>query len=216
MGSVTTHAQPGGGDRAPAILLALFVLLLVGTGWNPPAGRLSWSLEVLPVALEVAVLASLYARLRLTDLVYGAVLLHGCVVAYGGVYTYARTPLGEWARHAFELTRNPYDRVGHVALGLFPALLAREVLLRVTPLRRGGWLTFLVLCTILAVAAAWEIVEWWTVMLVAPEVGVSFLGTQGDPWDAQWDMLLAVVGAAASLLLFARWHDRAIAVLDQR
>jgi putative membrane protein len=197
--------------RVPVTLLVLLGALMVSTGWSPPAGRLNWFLEILPIAVEVAVLAALYPWLRLTSLVYTAVLVHAVIVAYGGLYTYAEAPLGEWAQRVFDLERNPYDRVGHVALGFFPALLSREVLLRRTALHRGSWLIFLVLCTILAVAAAWEIVEWWTVLVVAPDIGTAYLGTQGDPWDAQWDMLLAVVGAAAALALLSRVHDRAMA-----
>jgi putative membrane protein len=161
--------------------------------------------------LLVAVLAVLYPRLPLSHWVYVGVFLHVLVLAYGGYYTYAMTPLGNYARDALHLSRNHYDRVGHVALGVFPAFIAREVLLRRTPLVRGGWLNFLVLSVILAVAAFWELLEWWVTLIAAPEVGQAFLGSQGDPWDAQWDMLLALVGASLVLPICGGLHDRSMA-----
>jgi putative membrane protein len=159
----------------------------------------------------VAVLAALYPRLPLSHFAYACVFLHVLVLDYGGIYTYALTPLGNWAKEAFGLSRNHYDRVGHVALGVFPSFLAREILLRRTPLRRGGWLSFIVLSIVLAVAAFWELLEWWTALLVAPDVGEAFLGAQGDVWDAQWDMFLALAGAAVALPLLSRVQDRSMA-----
>jgi putative membrane protein len=149
----------------------------------------------------------LYRRMPLSHLVYAGVFVHVLILIYGGMYTYAETPLGSWAKDAFHLSRNHYDRVGHLALGAFPVLTIREILLRKTPLERGGWLTFLSLSVILAVAAFWELIEWWVAELTAPGVGTAFLGTQGDVWDTQWDMLLALVGAALSLLVAGRAHD---------
>jgi putative membrane protein len=193
--------------RFPLALLALYAVVAFATLWAPPAGRLSWALEVGPGLILVAVLAGLYRGLPLSHFVYGCVFLHLLVLTYGGYYTYAMTPLGNWARDTFHLARNHYDRVGHLALGVFPSFLAKEILLRRTPLRRGPWLTFLVLSVILAFAAFWELLEWWVALLVAPDVGVAFLGAQGDPWDAQWDMFLALVGAAIALPTLGAWHD---------
>src|SRR5688572_26629017 len=147
----------------------------------------------------------------LSHWVYAGVFLHVLVLVYGGYYTYALTPLGNWFRDTFQLARNHYDRVGHVALGVFPAFLIREVLLRATPLRRGGWLNFLVLSVVLAVAAFWELLEWWVTLIAASDVGQAFLGSQGDVWDAQWDMLLALLGAAVVLPAFGSLHDRSMA-----
>lgn len=197
--------------RLPPILLALAAAISLATVWNPPAGRVSWLLEVGPGLAGIAVMVGTYRRFPLSSWVYVGCFLHLLVLIYGGYYTYALTPLGDWAKHAFGLSRNHYDRVGHVALGVFPAFVIREVLLRNTPLRRGGWLTFLILCVVLAIAAFWELLEWWTTLIVAPEVGEAFLGSQGDIWDAQWDMFLALVGAAIVLALFARAHDRSMA-----
>jgi len=197
--------------RLPLGLLALFSLIAFATLWAPPAGRTSWILEVGPGLVEIVTLVLLYRRLPLSHWVYVGVFLHVNVLVYGGYYTYAATPLGNWAKEAFHLARNHYDRVGHLALGVFPAFTAREVLLRRTPLARGGWLTFLVLSVILALAAFWELLEWWVTLLVAGDVGAAFLGSQGDVWDAQWDMLLALVGAAVALLLGSGAHDRSLA-----
>src|SRR4029079_1875560 len=126
-------------------------------------------------------------------------------------YTYALNPFGAWAQEAFHLSRNHYDRIGPLALGFFPALTIREVLLRRTPLQRGGWLVFIILSIVLAIGAFWELVEWWTTLIVASDVGQAFLGSQGDIWDAQWDMLLALVGAAIALPLLSGVHDRSMA-----
>ena len=197
--------------RLPLVLLLVFGLIAVATLWAPPAGRTSWWLEVGPGILVIGTLMALYPRMPLSHWVYVGVFLHVNILVYGGYYTYAATPLGNWARDAFHLTRNHYDRVGHVALGVFPSFITREVLLRRTPLVRGGWLYFLVLSVVLAVAAFWELVEWWVTLLVAGDTGQAFLGSQGDVWDAQWDMFLALVGAAVALPLGARFHDRSMA-----
>jgi len=172
-----------------------------------PAGPPSWFLEVSPGLIYAAVLAALYRRMPLSHLVYAGVFVHVLILIYGGMYTYAETPLGNWARDTFHQSRNEYDRVGHLALGAFPVLTVREILLRQTPLERGGWLTFLSLSVVLAFAAFWELIEWWVAELTAPGVGTAFLGTQGDVWDTQWDMLLALVGAALSLLFVRKLHD---------
>jgi putative membrane protein len=170
----------------------------------------SWLLEVGPGVLGIAILTALYARLPLSHWVYVGVFLHVCILVYGGYYTYAETPLGNWAKVAFGLSRNHYDRVGHLALGVFPAFLIREILLRKTPLARGGWLYFLTFSVVLAVAAFWELLEWWVTLLAAADVGQAFLGSQGDVWDAQWDMLLALLGAGLVLPVFGAVHDRSI------
>jgi putative membrane protein len=197
--------------RLPLWLLGVLMVVFVVTVWAPPAGRMSWLLEVGPGIAGIVVLIAVYRRFPMSHVVYVGVFLHSLILVYGGVYTYAGTPLGNWAKEAFDLSRNHYDRVGHLALGVFPAFTIREVLLRCTPLTRGGWLYFLVLSVVLAVAAFWELLEWWTTLVVASDVGDAFLGSQGDVWDAQWDMLLALVGAALVLPLFARVHDRSMA-----
>lgn len=197
--------------RLPLALLALLGVISLATLWSPPAGRTSWCLEVGPGLIEIAVLIAVYRRLPLSHFVYIAIFLHLQILIYGGYYTYALTPLGNWAKDTFHLARNHYDRIGHIALGVVPSLLTREVLLRRTPLKPGGWLFFLVCSVVLAFAAFWELLEWWTAVLAAPDVGTAFLGSQGDVWDAQWDMLLALIGAVVTLPLTARIHERAMA-----
>ena len=164
-------AVPRSYFRVPLTLLAIVLLVCLATVIDPPAGRLSWMLEVGPGLAGMAVLVALYRRFPMSHLVYWCVFLHMFVLIYGGYYTYAETPLGNWAKDFFGLSRNPYDRVGHVALGVFPAFVTREVLLRKTPLQRGGWLYFIVISIILAIAAFWELLGWWVAMIVASDVG---------------------------------------------
>ncbi len=197
--------------RLPLILLLILAVICMLTLWAPPAGRESWFLEVTPGLLMVAWLGFGFRRLPLSHWVCVGVFLHVLILIYGGYYTYALTPLGNWAKAAFHLSRNHYDRVGHVALGVFPVFLTREVLLRKTALRRGGWLSFLSVCVVFSFAAFWELLEWWTTLLVASNVGAAFLGSQGDVWDAQWDMFVALVGAVLALLVGSRGHDRSLA-----
>jgi len=128
------------------------------------------------------------------------------VLLVGAHYTYAEVPLFHWVRDTFGFERNHYDRVGHLAQGFFPALVTREILLRRSPLVPGKWLAFLTVSVCLAISAFYELVEWW-VALASGSEAVSFLATQGDPWDTQWDMFLALLGAVLSLILFSRWHD---------
>jgi putative membrane protein len=135
------------------------------------------------------------------------VFFHVLILVYGGYYSYARTPLGNWAMKTFDLSRNHYDRLGHFVQGFVPALVAREILVRRSPLRPGKWLFFLVSCVALAISACYEFVEWWTAVL-GGQAATDFLGTQGDPWDTQWDMFLALIGAVTGQLLLARAQDR--------
>jgi putative membrane protein len=197
--------------RVPVVLLGLITPVLGFSLVFCRAGRLNWLLEVAPALLGYVALAATYRRLRLSNFCYACVFLHSLILIYGGHYTYALTPLGDWAKATFHLSRNHYDRVGHFALGFFPVFIIKEVLLRVTPLRRGGWLTFLVLSVVMAIAGVYELIEWWSTLIFASDVGQAFLGSQGDPWDAQWDMFLGLVGGATGLLVLGRVHDRSMA-----
>jgi putative membrane protein len=212
---MSLRAGRDGSARFPLTLLAVLTPVLVLTALYCHAGRLNWLLEVGPALIAFVALALTYRRMPLSSFAYVCVFLHTLVLVYGGYYTYALTPLGNWAKEAFHLSRNHYDRVGHLALGFFPVCIIKEVLLRATPLRRGGWLTFLVLSVVLAVAAFYELIEWWSTFLVAGDVGQAFLGSQGDVWDAQWDMLLGLVGGCAGLLLLGRLHERSMSKLDR-
>lgn len=199
--------------RLPLVLLLILAAVCIATVIDPPAGRLSWLLEVGPGLAGVMVLIIVYRRFPMSRMVYVFVFIHMLVLIYGGYYTYAETPLGNWAKETFGFSRNHYDRIGHIALGVFPAFIVREVLLRKTPLQRGGWLYFLVVSVVLAVAAFWELLEWWVALIAASDVGEAFLGSQGDVWDAQWDMFLALIGAMVALPLLSRAHDRSMAKL---
>jgi putative membrane protein len=199
--------------RLPASLLAALLAICIATAATAPAGLKNWALEVVPGLLLVGYMVATYRRAPLSDVVYVGTFIHMLVLIYGGYYSYANTPLGDWAKAAFHLSRNHYDRVGHFALGFFPALFTREVLLRKTPLVPGGWLAFLVFCVVFAVGAFWELIEWWTTLVVAGDLGQAFLGSQGDVWDAQWDMFLVGIGAAVALATMGRVHDRSMARL---
>ena len=196
--------------RMPLVLLAIVTVVCIATVANPPAGRISWLLEVGPGLAGMIILIVLYRRFPMSHMVYVFVFIHIFVLIYGGYYTYAETPLGNWAKEAFGFSRNHYDRIGHIALGVFPAFIIREVLLRRTPLQRGGWLYFIIISIVLAVAAFWELLEWWVALLVASDVGTAFLGSQGDIWDAQWDMFLALIGAMVVLPILSGLHDRSM------
>jgi putative membrane protein len=195
-------------DVEPLVLLLLVLVALAISAYRPH-DRVTWWLEVAPVLLGVPLLLATRRRFPLTPLLYRLLFLHALVLILGGHYTYARVPLGEWARDLFGFARNHYDRVGHLAQGFVPAILAREILLRTSPLRRGGWLFFLVVAVCLGFSAFYELIEWWAA-LAGGAASDAFLGTQGDVWDTQWDMFLALVGALASLLLLSRVHDRSL------
>jgi putative membrane protein len=192
--------------RFPLALTGILVVLFIPTFLFTPEGRLNWALEVGPGIAGMVALAIAFPRFPMSRVVYAGVFIHVVILVYGGYYSYAKAPLGFWAMETFGLGRNHYDRIGHLALGFFPALTIREVLLRVTPLKRGGWFTFLVLSVVLAVGAFWELIEWWAALVLDPAGGDKFLGSQGDIWDAQWDMFLALVGAALSLATLGRLH----------
>lgn len=201
------------GSALPKVLLALLLAICGATLFDPPAGRLSWALEVGPGLIGVALLVATHRRFPMSGFVYVCVFVHMLILIYGGVYSYAHTPLGNWARDTFGLARNHYDRVGHLALGFFPAFVAREILLRTSPLERGKWLYFIVCSICLAIGAFWELLEWWATLVMAPDVGQAFLGSQGDVWDAQWDMFLALIGAMLAQSLLSAAHDRSLARL---
>ncbi len=201
------------GDREPAVLLAVGACLLALSGLQPH-DRFTWLLEVGPILFGVPVLVATYRRFRLTPLAYRLVFIQAVILMVGAYYTYEKVPLGFWMRDVFGFARNHYDRIGHFAQGFVPAILAREVLLRLTPLKRGGWLFFLVTCVCLAISAFWELLEWWAAVATGARAE-AFLGTQGDPWDTQWDMLFAFIGSLAAQLTLSRLHDRGLAPLDR-
>ena len=198
-------------DRTLAALLAAVILVFIWSGWAPK-DRVTWVLEVFPVILAAPIVIATRRRFPLTMLVCVLIAAHAVILMVGGKYTYAEVPLFNVLRDALHGARNEYDRVGHFAQGFVPAMVAREILLRMTPLRRGGWLFFLVTCVCLAISAVYELVE-WSAAAASGSAADAFLGTQGDPWDTQKDMLLAGIGAVVGQLTLARVHDRQLAAL---
>jgi len=198
-------------NNEPFILL-MVGLTLLGISGIHPHDYFTWLLEVAPVLLGVPVLVATFSRFRFTPLAYRLMFLHAVILMVGGHYTYAEVPLGYWLKDTFGFARNHYDRLGHLAQGFIPAILTREILLRRSPLQRGKWLFFLVCCVCVTISVAYEFIEWWTA-LATGEAASAFLGTQGDPWDTQWDMFLALIGALIAQLTLARSHDRQLAYL---
>lgn len=194
------------GQTEAWVLGLLTLAALIVSGVNP-YDRLTWVLETLPVMIGLPLLLATHRRFPLTPLVVRLLFVHGLILMLGGHYTYARVPLGFWAQETFDLARNHYDRLGHLAQGFIPAMLAREILLRQTPLRPGGWLFLLTTSVVLAFSACYEFVEWGSALALGGDAD-AFLATQGDVWDTQWDMFLALIGAMTSQLLLARRHDR--------
>jgi putative membrane protein len=199
------------GSRLPAVWLALGVVALVVSGIGPH-DRLTWWLEVAPVLMGIPMLLWTRRAFPLTPLLYVLIFVHALILMLGGHYTYAEVPLGFWMQDWFGFARNHYDRIGHLAQGFVPAILAREILLRRTPLTRGGWLFTLVTSVCLAFSAFYELIEWWSAVFLGGGA-TAFLGTQGDPWDTQWDMFLCLIGAVTSQMLLSRLHDRQLAEL---
>jgi putative membrane protein len=196
-------------SREPAVLLALGAVALVASGIAPHE-RGTWVLEVLPAVIAAAILIATRRRFPLTPLAYRLVFVHALILMLGAQYTYARVPLGFWLQDALDLSRNHYDRVGHFAQGFVPVIVAREVLARVAEIRRPGWLAFLSTSVVLAASAFYEFIEWWAALILGIAAD-SFLGTQGDVWDSQWDMFMCLCGALVSLALLSRRHDREMA-----
>ncbi len=194
--------------------LAIYLGVLV---WSAiaPKDYFTWLLEVLPALAALPILAATRRRFPLTPLAYGLILVHAVILMVGGHYTYAEVPLFDWLREIFHWQRNHYDKVGHLAQGFVPAILAREVLLRLHVIRGRGWLVFFVLCFCLALSAAYELVE-WLVAVLSGDSAVAFLATQGDEWDTQSDMAFAGAGAALALLTLSRLHDGQLAALNGR
>jgi len=196
-------------SRYELALLVSMVILLVWSG-VAPHDRFTWLLEVAPIFIGVPVLIWLYPRLRLTPLTYTLVWIHCLILMLGGHYTYAQVPLGFWMERLLGFSRNNYDRIGHLAQGFIPAMLAREIFIRRSPLAGSRWLPFLVVCFCLAFSALYELIEFWTAVS-AGGAATDFLGTQGDPWDTQWDMQLALIGSIVSLVTLSRAQDRQLA-----
>jgi putative membrane protein len=196
-----------------AAWLGVFLAVLSWSAWSPHDYP-TWWLEVLPALLGLAVLAATRRRFPLTPLAYGLILVHAVILMVGGHYTYAEVPLGDWVAEWTGGTRNNYDKLGHLAQGFVPAIIAREVLARLRVVTRRGWLGLLVVALCLAISALYELIEWW-VALLSDTAAEAFLGTQGYVWDTQSDMFFALVGAVAAIVFLSRLHDRQMRALGR-
>lgn len=198
-------------DRRLLILGAVWGIGLVASGWAP-FDRATWWMEIAPVLIAFPVLVGLRRRFAFTDLALLLIAVHGLVLMLGGAYTYARVPIGFAVQDWLHLARNPYDRFGHLMQGFVPAIVLREVLVRTGVIATGRVLAITVLAYCLSVSALYELIEFGAAVALGQGAD-AFLGTQGDPWDTQWDMLMCLIGAALALILLSRPHDRQIARL---
>ncbi len=194
-------------NRGERWLLAGGIVLALVWSCAVTSDHLTWFLEVVWAMVGLALIVWRWSGFPLTRLLCWLLALHALVLIHGGTHTYALTPGGFWLQDLLGTLRNPWDRLGHWMQGFVPAILARELLLRLTPLQRGGWLVYLVLAACLSFSAFFEMIEWWAALIYGADAD-AFLATQGDQWDTQWDMFLCLCGAATSLLLLSRWHDR--------
>lgn len=191
------------------LAVAVLIAALVVSGLAP-YDRLTWVMETAPIMIALPIMLTTGRRFPLTPLLYGLIAMHGVILAVGGAYTYARVPLGFALQDWLHLARNPYDKLGHLAQGFVPALVAREILLR------GGYVTgrrmaaFLSLCVVMFVSANYELIEWWSALAMGQGAD-EFLGTQGDPWDTQSDMFCALIGGSVALFSMSTLQDRQIA-----
>ncbi len=194
--------------------LLMITLAVMAWSWIDAASRSIWWAEAIPVVIAMPLLWATRARFPLTRLCYTLICIHCIILLVGAHYTYAHVPLGFWLQGIFDFSRNHYDRIGHFAQGFVPAIIARELLIRHRVVSDTLWRPFLVTCFCLAFSAFYELIEWWSAVF-AGDGSVEFLGTQGDIWDAQWDMFLALLGAITAQLLLSRLHDRQLAQIDQ-
>ena len=207
------QARASAARRNLAAVAAIWVVALIVSG-IAPRDRLTWLMEVAPALIALPLLFATRNRFPFTALAYALICIHGLILIVGGTYTYAHVPAGFWVQEWLGLERNPYDRLGHLAQGFIPAIVAREILIRTFKLAPGKFLFFVATSICLAVSAFYELIEWWSALALG-QGAHEFLGTQGDEWDTQWDMFLALVGACAAQLLFSRLHDRQIAALQR-
>ena len=201
-------------DRFARACIALVLVLEILLGFSPKADRMTWAMENAPVWIGIIAWLWTRKRFQLSRLCLVLFALHAVILMVGGHYTYAKVPLGDWVKDWLELERNHYDRLGHFAQGFIPAIFVRELLLRVAKLPQSRWIPVLVVCACLAFSAFYEFIEWWTAVLTG-DAATDFLGTQGDPWDTQWDMFLAFCGSIVAQLALSRWHDRSMTAVER-
>ena len=195
-----------------SLWLAVFFIVLAWSAWNTHDYP-TWWLEIIPAIAALVILVITRHRFPLTELAYWLILLHAIILMVGGHYTYAEVPVGDWFRDLNGGTRNNYDKLGHLAQGFIPAIIAREVLIRNRVVSVRGWLSVIIVSICLAISAFYELIEWW-VALLSEEAAESFLGTQGYVWDTQSDMFLALIGAVLALVVFSKLHDKQLNRLE--
>lgn len=194
------------------IWVAVFLSVLIWSAIEP-ADRLTWWMEVSPALIGVVALLLTRRRFPLTEMVYFLILIHAVILMVGGHYTYAEVPVGDWLAELTGGGRNNYDKLGHLAQGFIPFMIAREVMIRNKVVAVRGWLTFLLICFVLALSAFYELIEWWAALLSA-EAADAFLGTQGYVWDTQSDMFWALCGSILASIALSKWHDRQIRAIS--
>lgn len=190
------------------VLIALFFIILIWSAIKPH-DYFTWFLEVIPGLAGVTVLSFTYKKFKFTNFIYTCVLIHCSILFIGGHFTYAEEPFFNWLKETFDWDRNNYDKVGHFAQGFFPALIIRELFIRLNVLKREGWLFFVIVSICLAISAFYELIEAWVSML-SGESADAFLGTQGYVWDTQTDMMIALLGSLVALIFFSKLHDKKI------
>jgi len=190
-----------------SIWIIIFILVLAWSAWEPK-DTFTWFLEVFPALIGFVLIIATYKKFPLTPLLYTLILIHMIILMVGGHYTYAEVPLFDTIKEMFDQTRNNYDKVGHFAQGFIPAILARELLLRLEVVKASKlWLNYIIVSIVLAFSAFYELIEWW-VALTSGEDAEAFLGTQGYVWDTQSDMGWALMGSIVALVLLSRLHDK--------
>ncbi|MFJ8518525.1 DUF2238 domain-containing protein [Lysinibacillus xylanilyticus] len=197
-------------DKHQKIHVILLLIVLIIFVWSviKPVSYLDWVAEVSPAVVAIIIVIAIYNKFRFTTFSYFIIALLSILTFIGGHYTYAEVPLFNWIKEEFYLKRNDYDRFGHFLKGLM-AIVIREILIRKTPLVKGAWLTGITISIMLAIAALYEIIEWLSTRISKGSKGAEdFLGMQGDPWDAQWDMFSVFLGTILTLLLFTKFHDK--------
>ena len=199
--------------RFPLLLLSMVTAAFLLLGFAPRADRFTWFMENVPVIVGVPLLIFTYRRFPLTTLLYLLIALHCLVLMVGGYWTYAEVPAGQWVKAWLHLARNPHDRLGHLFQGFVPVLLFREVLFRKGILKPGAWSVFVLILMALGFSASYELLEWQTAVWTGSSAD-AFLGSQGDPWDTQWDMACALIGGSLGLLTLSRLQDRQLGVMD--
>jgi putative membrane protein len=190
------------------VLIFLFLAGLIVSAINPH-DYFTWILEVFPAIIGFIVLVCTYKRFTFTYLTYVMILLHCYVLFIGGHYTYAEVPAFNWVRDVFHQSRNNYDKVGHFFQGFVPAMIARELFIRLHIIQKKTWMPVLIICVCGTISLLYELLE-WLVSATSGQAGDSFLGTQGDIWDTQSDMLFAIIGASCMVLLFSKFLDKEI------